>query len=138
MTINQKENDENLVDTCVWSQALRRKSPDKEIITELTDLINDGLVVTIGPIKQELLSGIANDKQFNKIQNILSSFESVPLDDEVFIKAAEFSNVCRSKGVQGSAIEYLICAAAFLFNLSIFTIDNDFKYYSSHIPVMLF
>ncbi len=127
-----------LVDTCVWSQALRRKSPDNKIITELADLINDGRVVTIGPIKQELLSGIANDKQFNKILNILSSFESVPLDDEVFIKAAEFSNVCRSKGVQGSAIDYLICSAAFLFNISIFTIDNDFKYYSKHIPVKLF
>lgn len=126
-----------LVDTCVWSQALRRKSPDNEIIAELTDLIGDGRAVTIGPIKQELLSGITNGMQFKKILNILSSFESVTLDDSFFVKAAEFSNVCRSKGVQGSSIDYLICAVAFLSNLSIFTIDNDFKYYSRYIPVNL-
>lgn len=127
-----------LVDTCVWSQALRRKLPDKKIIIALTDLINDGRVVTIGPIKQELLSGIANDRQFNKIKTILSSFDSLPLGDDVFVKAAEFSNICRSKGVQGSAIDYLICAASFLFSVSVFTIDNDFKYYSKHIPVQLY
>ena len=45
-----------LVDTCVWSHALRHKNPDKEQIKKLSDLITDGRSVLIGPVKQELLS----------------------------------------------------------------------------------
>ena len=58
-----------LVDTCVWSQVLRHKSPDAELTSKITELIQDAQVAIIGPIRQELLSGISQSDQFNQLQN---------------------------------------------------------------------
>lgn len=126
-----------LVDTCVWSQALRHKKPDKDQIQRLSDLINDGRAVLIGPVKQELLSGISRSDQFDKLKDILSAFEEIRLKSIHFEKAAEFCNICRSKGVQGSTIDFLICAVAHVEHLTIFTIDNDFRHYAKHLPIEL-
>jgi predicted nucleic acid-binding protein len=127
-----------LVDTCVWSQALRHNNPDKNITKKLSDLIDDGRAVLIGPIKQELLSGIRRPAQFEKLKDILSSFEEIQLINMHFVKAAEFCNVCRSKGIQGSTIDFLICSVAHLENMKIFTIDKDFDNYAKHLPIKLF
>ena len=126
-----------LVDTCIWSSALRRKNPDLELIEKLNDLISDGRVSITGPIRQEILSGISSTKQFHKLKKILSSFEDIPLNTEHFEKAAEFSNTCRNKGVQGSTIDFLICAVAHLESLEIFTTDSDFVNYSKFLPIEL-
>ena len=124
-----------LVDTCIWSQILRHKSPDVELTEKLQDLIKDGRVAIIGPIRQELLSGISSVKQFGQLKELLSSFEDITLKTEHFEKAAEFSNICRSKGIQGSTIDFLICAVAYLENLVIFTIDKDFENYKRFLPI---
>ncbi|MBM4310250.1 MAG: PIN domain-containing protein [Deltaproteobacteria bacterium] len=126
-----------LVDTCVWSHALRHKNPDKEQIKKLSDLIHDGRAVLIGPVKQELLSGISRSNQFEKLKDILSAFEEIQLKSIHFEKAAEFCNVCRSKGIQGSTIDFLICAVAHTEHLSIFTLDKDFQHYAKHLPIHL-
>ena len=127
-----------LVDTCVWSQILRRKNINEELTNKLKDLIKDGRVVVAGPIRQELLSGISETEHFKKLKETLSFFENIPLKPEYFVKAAEFSNICRKKGVQGSTIDFLICAVAYLQNLLIFTTDNDFKKYKKYLPINLF
>ena len=124
-----------LVDTCVWSQVLRHKNPNLELTKKMKDLINDGRVCIIGPIRQELLSGIPDIKQFNQLKELLSSFEDIPLETEHFLKAAEFTNICRSKGIQGSTIAFLICAVAHSENLLIFTTDNDFENYKKYLSI---
>jgi len=126
-----------LVDTCVWSQALRHKNPNPEIIAQLSDLINDGRVSIIGLIRQEILSGISNAKQFHRLKKVLGSFEDIPLSTQHFEQAAEFSNMCRKKGIQGSTVDFLICAVAHLEGLGIFTTDSDFENYSKFLPVTL-
>ena len=126
-----------LVDTCVWSQVLRHRSPNTELTKKLKDLIRDSRVSIIGPIRQELLSGVPNTKQFDKLKEQLSSFEDVPLKTEHFEKAAEFSNICRSNGIQGSTIDFLICAVAYIENFVIFTTDNDFENYKKHLTIQL-
>ncbi len=126
-----------LVDTCIWSCVLRHKEPDLELSKKLKDLINDGMVSIIGPIRQEILSGISSTKQFHELKKILSSFEDIPLKTEHFVKAAEFSNICRSKGIQGSTIDFLICSVAHLEKLVIYTTDSDFAHYNKFLPVEL-
>ena len=126
-----------LVDTCVWSKTLRHKSPDSEITDKIKELIRDGRIVIIGPIRQELLSGISDISQFNRLKDMLSAFEDITLESKHFIKAAEFSNICRQKGVQGSTIDFLICAVANIENLIIFTTDKDFENYKIHLPIKL-
>jgi hypothetical protein len=55
-----------------------------------------------------------------------------------FELAAEFSNTARSKGIQGSNTDFLICSVAHRHNLSIFTIDKDFILYSKILPISLY
>jgi len=127
-----------LVDTCIWSYALRHKNPDLEIETILKEIIKDGRLVIIGPIRQEILSGISKETQFEFLKELLSPFEDVPLTSNHFIKAAEFSNICMKKGIQGSNTDFLICSIAYLENLEIFRTDLDFNNYKKHLPIKLF
>lgn len=126
-----------LADTCVWSQVLRLKDSNLELSKKLTDFVNDGRIVMMGPIRQELLSGISKTQQFNKLKETLSSFEDIPLKTKHFVKAVEFSNICRNKGVQGSTTDFLICAVAYIENVVIFTTDNDFEKYKKYLPIKL-
>jgi len=126
-----------LADTCIWSHVLRHKNPDPELSARLKDLIDDGRIVMIGPVRQELLSGISNMKHFDTLKELLAPFEDIPLRTEHFVKAAEFSNICRNKGIQGSTTDLLICAVASLEKCSIFTSDNDFENYRKFLLITL-
>jgi predicted nucleic acid-binding protein len=127
-----------LVDTCIWSYALRHKHPNMEIGMKLKEIIKDGRLVIIGPIRQEILSGISQQTQFESLKERLSPFEDTPLTSDYFIQAAEFSNRCMKQGVQGSTTDFLICSVAYLEKVEIFTTDSDFIHYKKYLPIELF
>ncbi|MEP6763024.1 MAG: PIN domain-containing protein [Gemmatimonadaceae bacterium] len=127
-----------LVDTSVWSLALRRTvgtaAPETH---ELTELIHEGRVIMLGAVRQELLSGIKTVQQFEKLRDVLRSFPDAPLGHEIHEEAAECFNACRKVGVQGSNTDFLICAAAMHLNAAIFTTDNDFSEFARMLPLVL-
>jgi predicted nucleic acid-binding protein len=128
-----------IVDTSIWSSALRRgKSPNSSILVELESLISDFRVQLVGPIRQELLSGIKSDEQFNELKQYLSSFPDYPIQTEDFELAAQFFNQCRSKGIQGSNTDFLISAIAVNNNWQIYTSDQDFSHFQKIIPIQLY
>ena len=127
-----------IVDTCIWSEALRKKSSsNKKIIEQITELIRDVRVQLIGPVRQELLSGIKFEKQFEELKYYLSAFNDLQIKTEDYEKAAKFFNICRSNGIQGSNTDFLICAVANNNNLKIFTTDKDFENYQKYLPIDL-
>lgn len=95
-----------VVDTSVWSLALRRNTPNEAmaIVNILRDLIVDGRVVLMGAIRQEVLSGIRYTEQFLRLRDYLRAFPDLELISEDYELAAEFFNTCRSNGVQGSIL----------------------------------
>lgn len=128
-----------LVDTCVWSIALRSESTkDVQITEELTQLIDDNQVRIIGAIRQELLSGYSDKQSYERLRAKLKFFPNEPVLDVDYEAAAEYSNVCRAKGIQGSHIDFLICAVAIRAKLKIFTTDKDFGNYSKHLPISIY
>jgi len=137
-----------LVDISVWSLALRR-SPTEAVkaaadakqqaaVNALRDLIADGRACMLGAVRQELLCGIKSAAQFGALRAALKGFEDVALTQSDFELAAEFFNTCRSKGVQGSNTDFLICAAASARKLPILTTDQDFTRYGKHLPINLY
>ncbi|HBL11579.1 MAG TPA: PIN domain nuclease [Cyanobacteria bacterium UBA11162] len=128
-----------VVDTSVWSLALRRNTPNDAIaiVNILRDLITDGRVVLLGVIRQEMLSGIRYSEQFIRLRDYLRAFPDLELTSEDYELAAEFFNTCRSNGVQGSNTDFLLCAVAHRRGYSIFTTDKDFENFRLHIPVVL-
>ena len=127
-----------LVDTSVWSLALRReKSVDNLNIIELENLIKEVRVQLIGPIRQELLSGIKSSQQYENLKKQLRAFPDHLIQTPDFEKAAELFNRCKSKGIQGSTTDFLICAISFNNHWPIFTTDKDFLKYRKIIPIIL-
>ena len=56
-----------IVDTSVWSLALRRgKQSASAPAQELKNLIHDHRVQMIGPVRQEILSGIRSESQLDQ------------------------------------------------------------------------
>ena len=128
-----------IVDTCVWSLALRRNTPKSiHLVNELKELISEVRVQLIGPIRQELLSGIKSKKQFRNLRDQLSAFPDLQLESEDFELAAEYYNLARAKGIQGSNTDFLICSLAHRYKIPIFTTDKDFEQYKSVIPLKLY
>jgi len=129
-----------LVDTSVWSLAFRKNHKtayEAELIEYLSKLVRELRVVMIGPIRQEILSGISIESKFMEMRDKLSIFSDLPIETEDYELAAKLYNECRKKGIQGSHIDFLICAVAKHGNFPILTLDKDFESYRKIIGIQL-
>ena len=133
-----------LIDTSVWSQALRRQSSEASstdqvrVVNVLKELIHDSRIAMLGPVRQELLSGVKTQKQFETLQQILSVFSDETLLKEDYEQAAKNFNQCRQGGVQGSNTDFLICAVSMSRGWPIYSLDRDFEQYQKHLAVTLY
>lgn len=128
-----------LVDTSVWSLAFRRaKRVDDGTSSELTELIREGRVVMLGPVRQELLSGVKVKAQFELLRDHLRAFPDLELTRDDYETAAAAFNRCRERGIQGSNTDFLIYAAAARRNLAIYTTDGDFRHFSRVLRLKLY
>lgn len=126
-----------LVDTSIWSLALRHNATSFHI-EKLTRLIMESMVVIIGPIRQELLSGISNKSDFDNLRLKLQNYTDILISTNDYETAAEYFNICRQHGVQGSHIDFLICAVAANNDLYIYSADQDFIHFARHLPIRLY
>jgi hypothetical protein len=120
-----------IVDTSVWSLALRRHNQDlslqeQKIVTRLTEIISENRVVMLGPVRQEILSGIVQESQFQQLKNTLSAFTDLDIKTADYEFAAELFNTCRGKGITATHTDLLICALAKKYSFAVFTTDQDF------------
>jgi predicted nucleic acid-binding protein len=127
-----------VVDTAVWSLALRRRRPSEAPhVLELAELVGEGRALILGPVRQELLSGVQGQAHFDSLRDHLRAFPDVELEMDDYEEAARSFNACRARGVQGSNTDFLICAAAMRRRLSILTTDADFGSLARVLPVRL-
>lgn len=127
-----------LVDTDVWSEALRkRKGRKSSYVDELIELIQEGRLEIIGPIRMEVLSGIRDQKVFDAFSDKLAAFFDRPIESQVYVLAAKFFNLSRSKGIQGSNTDFLICACSVYWGVPILSKDKDYLLYRKHLPIEL-
>lgn len=127
-----------LVDTGVWSLALRRRQVSQDpAVLELRELIREGRAHLIGLIRQEVLSGIREKAQFDRLRAHLREFPDLPVQTADHERAAEFFNLCRSRGVQGSNTDFMICAVADRYGMAILATDGDFPLFAPHLPIQI-
>lgn len=131
-----------LVDTSVWSLALRRRpeklNPDEEqIVRFLADLVREARIDIIGPIRQELLSGVKEQRQFEVLKAALRPFKDEPLSTADYEEAARAYNLCRSRGFECGTVDILICVVAFDRQRFLFTTDEGLKRCAEAIGVKL-
>jgi predicted nucleic acid-binding protein len=107
----------------IWSLAFRKKNNNENNKTTecLIDLIRKGQIAIIGPIRQEVLSGISDRNRFNEIKNKMSIFSYYDIQKSDYEFTVECSNECRRNGIQGSHTDFLICAVTIKNSWEIFT-----------------
>jgi predicted nucleic acid-binding protein len=132
-----------LVDTSVWSLALRRKPHDlnpaeQAVVSELYETIRDGRARIIGAIRQEVLSGMKESAQFERLRVKMRAFADEPMSESDYESAAAVSNRCRSKGIASTPVDELICATTIARKWGILTIDTDFKHYAKIFPIQVY
>lgn len=132
-----------LVDTPVWSLALRRRAVDlgarERLLTQaLYELVRESRVRLLGATRQEVLSGIRDELQFRRIRNDLRAFDDVSLGISDYEEAAQMSNKCRGAGIAGTSVDMLICAVTVHHGWQIFSTDLDFTHYAEVLPIQLF
>ena len=131
-----------LVDTSVWSLALRRRPrnlsrEERHLVDEWKKLVKDGRAVLIGPIRQEILSGLRKQSTFESLRGLLRSFRHLEIEPSDYDRAAEFFNQCRARGVSGGPVDLLISSVAHRLDVPVFTTDPDFERYAQHVPIKL-
>ncbi len=131
-----------LVDTSVWSLSMRRKPADlkrveRSDIAELHGLISEGRARLLGLIRQEVLSGIRTQAQFEKLRAALRAFPDIVPDTSDYERAAEANNKFQRRGITVSVVDVLICAVAMNRGWAIFTTDADFEHHARILPIQL-
>ena len=126
-----------LVDTSVWSLALRRKAPAHAAVGTLRRLIAGGRAAMIGSVRQEVLSGIRESRAFERLRDHLASFPDESIATADYEQAAAYFNECRARGLQGSNTDFLMCAVCVRHRMPLLTTDADFARFAEVIPVTL-
>jgi predicted nucleic acid-binding protein len=128
-----------LVDTSVWSLALRRDAPpDVPEVRALRDALAGGeIVATTGVILQELLQGVVPERARTQITELFTALEYLTPSRDDHVAAAGVRNTLRSAGVQVGTIDALIAHLAIATGHTLLTTDKDFRAASSHIGLQL-
>jgi predicted nucleic acid-binding protein len=122
-----------IVDTCVWSLSLRRRSAarlkigEQQMVAQLREAIQDGNALIVGPIRQEILSGIRDKAHFAKTEGLLDPFRDEEITAGDYVEAARLFNLCQDHGVQCGAVDTLLCAVAVRNRYGILTCDAGLK-----------
>lgn len=128
-----------LVDTSVWSLALRRdglaSAPEVKLLRDA--LAGADTVVTTGLVLQELLQGFNGPRA---AAALIERFQSLPIiapDRLDHIGAAELRNTCRRAGVQIGTIDALLVQLCGRHDLTLLSTDRDFVHAVRHVPFRL-
>ena len=118
-----------LVDTSVWSLALRRKGPaDHPAVVRLASLLraNEDLFLT-GLILQEVLQAFRSEASFRAMAKHMEPFPLLDLKRPDYAYAAALHRRCAAKGVSASTADCQIAAAAVRHECALLTADRDFE-----------
>ena len=128
-----------LVDTSVWSLALRRGGPaDHPAVVKLRDFLDSGedLFLT-GLILQEILQAFRSEEVAAQTADFFEPFPLLPTESNLCRAAARLYRRCRDKGLAASTLDCHIAAAAMENDCQLLTTDRDFERMSQVCPIEL-
>ena len=127
-----------LVDTSVWSLALRRDRPaQRREVDVLSAAIDRAEACLTGAILQEVLQGFPDTSRTRRLVEYLAPFPLLSLHRGDYVYAAEIRNKCRVKGVTITTIDAQIAAAAIDHSCTLLTTDADFTGIARLFPLRL-
>ena len=121
-----------LVDTSVWINFFKGKETDASLY--LKNNLSNLIIATCPVIVQEVLQGIANDKEFNLIADYFNNFIQLVEDQyELAHSAAKLYRDLRKRGVSiRKPNDCLIAGYAMKNDLILLNDDKDFREIARH------
>ncbi|MBA2665790.1 MAG: PIN domain-containing protein [Trueperaceae bacterium] len=126
-----------LVDTSVWSLALRRdvRATVPEVDALRDALLGGAIVVTTGLVLQELLQGFSGPNVRTQIIDRFTALALLQPERDDHIAAADLRNTCRRAGVQLGTIDALLARLCIRHDLTLLTTDGDFALAGRYVPL---
>lgn len=128
-----------LVDTSVWSLALRKGGPeDHPAVRKFSALLdaNEDLVLT-GLILQEVLQAFRSHASFRRVALHLEPFPLLQLTRDGYTQAARLHRKCASKGIAVATADCQIATAALEHDCYLLTADKNFERIARISPIRL-
>ena len=118
-----------LVDTSVWSLALRKDGPaGHPAVVKLADYLrSDEDVFLTGLILQEILQAFRSEASFRQVARHLEPFPLLATGRPEAVAAATLHRICAAKGVTASTADCQIATAAIRHECLLLTADRDFE-----------
>ena len=129
-----------VVDTSVWSLVFRRKRIPRDnpwVVAFQDHVAREGGIAIVGPIIQELLSGVKDPEFFKRLDTVMSPFPLLELDRSTYTAAARLANRCQESGLQPGNVDVLIAAACLEYHCPLLTADRDFLEIAKHCELVV-
>lgn len=127
-----------LVDTSVWIDWLSKTSRVTNQTKRLAVYLGQKMpIYTTAIILQEVLQGVREDSEYEKVKEVLLNLSMLLLDPvEVAISAAELYRMLRKKGVTvRKPNDCLIAHYAIFYDIPLLHSDVDFDQIARHTPL---
>jgi len=118
-------NDVFLIDTSAWLLALR-KDFIPEVKERIDRLLRDGVVITTGIIKLEIIGGARTQNEFQRLKSRFNALDDIRTDDSIWQRACELDFELRRKGITVPHTDILIAACALQSDSVIVHADTHF------------
>ncbi|MBI3323265.1 MAG: PIN domain-containing protein [Candidatus Omnitrophica bacterium] len=123
-----------LIDTSAW---LFNFSPREvpRIRDRVAELVRKNLAAVTSPILFELLHGVPSGEEFGRWCRHLSSLHQFPLTEADWLKAAQWAQRLRSRGLKAKTVDFLIAYKAMRHRLVLLHADADFDRIARFVPL---
>jgi predicted nucleic acid-binding protein len=122
-----------LIDSSVWIGFLRGDAADVQAVTGLISGRNRAALT--GPVLQEVLQGIRNEKQRRQTRTFLLRLPILETTIAHYTAAADAYAALRSAGVTVPSVDVLIAAVAGRAGFSVLTRDRHFLEIKKHLDL---
>ena len=113
-----------LLDTSVWIDVLRGKTPNIVALTQR--LLNDDRALTCGPVIFEIKRGLRSPER-KKILPLFDALIRLSFDEVMWDAAGDLDAALRKKGVTIPPMDVLIAHICMHHKVSVFTLDEHFR-----------
>ena len=113
-----------LLDTSVWIDAFRGKTPDIVMVTQ--GLLNDDRVLTCGPVIFEIKRGLRPPER-KKILYLFDALIRLPFGETAWDAAGDLDASLRKKGITIPPMDVIIIYLCLHHKVSLFTLDEHFR-----------
>lgn len=118
-----------LIDSSAWVEYLRPKG-SKKVKERIREILRKEEAVCCGIVIVEILRGSKNEKDFQSLNDSLTSLPQIPIDDTVIERASKWGFILDRKGKIVSTTDLLIAAATYK-KARLLHVDSDFEMISS-------